>query len=129
MPLIYDDVTGFHYIVEHTLAAPTLELKNAIIQKALASDASSMLSTPALFQDTPEVKPAACHDISSLQALSRSALGGESALVATRSSKMKRASVIERIDGRVAHAEKSSDTKMKAWFMSCLLYTSPSPRD
>ena len=84
----------------------------------MASDASSLLSTPALFQEAPEDKPAACHDLSSLQDLSRAALGGESALVATRSSKAKRASVIERIDGRVAHAEKSSDTKMKAWFMS-----------
>ena len=118
VPLIYDGDTGFHYLVEHTRAAPTLELKNAIIQKALASETSTMLSTPTLFQETSEVKPAACHDLSSLQALSRSALGGELTMVATRGSKGRRASVIERIDGAVAHGGKSSDTKMKAWYMS-----------
>ena len=81
VPLLTDQVSGFHWLVEHIDAAPSIALRQACLRQAqqLLRDKPHSVNfdgSPGIYRSTPEVKPDRPCDASMLDAQLRLHSGG-----------------------------------------------------
>ena len=72
--LVTDQVTGFHFIVEHVDAAPSVSGRNCVRQQLL--DAQQPDRAAFCYQSEPETKPDVCHTAESLDTYLRHTVRG-----------------------------------------------------